>query len=213
MGTGNDFVRNFGGKKRFLELEHITDGKEITIDLIKANDYICANMINIGFDASVVTRVEQLRSLPFMGHSIAYTVGLVIQLLRFPKEQMRMSVNGESFDRRFLLTYIANGQYCGGGYRSASKAKLDDGLLDVMSVNPLSRLQFVGLVGSYKKGTLLDNEKLKHLYQFYKIETITFEKDTPFEACLDGEMCPFTKLSISVMKNAMRLRIPKGEKR
>ena len=213
VGTGNDFVRNFGGKKRFLGLEHITDGEEITIDLIKANDYICANMINIGFDASVVTRVEQLRSLPFMGHSIAYTVGLVIQLLRFPKEQMRMSVNGESFDRRFLLTYIANGQYCGGGYRSASKAKLDDGLLDVMSVNPLSRLQFVGLVGSYKKGTLLDNKKLKHLYQFYKIETITFEKDTPFEACLDGEMCPFTKLSISVMKNAMCLRIPKGEKR
>ncbi len=210
VGTGNDFVRNFGGKKKFLELEHIADGEEKIIDLIQANDYICANMINIGFDASVVTRVEKLRKLPFMGHSVAYTIGLVFQLLQFPKEQLHITVNGEEFERKFLLTYIANGQFCGGGYRSASKAELDDGKLDVMSVDPLSRLHFFTLVGSYKNGSLLYKSKYDHLYRFYKTDKITFRKSTPFEACLDGEMYPFTELNIKVLKHAMRIRIPKG---
>lgn len=210
LGTGNDFVRNFGGKKDFLELRHITDGEEKTIDLIQAGDYICANMLNIGFDASVVSRVEQLRTLPFMGHSIAYTIGLLIQLLRFPREQLHMSIDGKEYDGRFLLTFIANGQYCGGGYRSASKAKLDDGLLDVMSVKPLSRLHFFRLVSSYKNGTLLDKEKFRHLYRFFKTESLSLRKDQPFNVCLDGEIIPFTELNIRVLKNAIRFRYPKG---
>ncbi len=209
LGTGNDFVRNFGGKKAFLELEQITNGEEKVIDLIQAGDYICANMINIGFDASVVTRVEQLRSLPFMSHSIAYTIGLILQLLRFPKENLHISIDGKEYDRRFLLTYIANGQYCGGGYRSASKAELDDGLLDVMSVNPISRLRFFRLVSSYKNGTLLDKPQFAHLYHFFKTHTLTLSKDTPFNACLDGEIIPFTRLDIRVLKQAIRFRYPK----
>ena len=210
VGTGNDFVRNFGGKKRFLELEHITDGEEKTIDLIRAGDYICANMINIGFDASVVARVEKLRRLPLMGRSVAYTVGLVLQLLRFPKEKLHICVNGEEIHKPFLLTYIANGQYCGGGYRAASKAKLDDGLLDVMSIKPLPRRLFLQLVGSYKNGTLPDKEKYRSLYRFFKTPSLTLRKDTPFEVCLDGEIVPFTKLNIEVIEQAIRFRYPKG---
>lgn len=210
VGTGNDFVRNFGGQKRFLELEHITDGEEMPIDLIRAGDYICANMINIGFDASVVSRVEKLRSLPLMGRSVAYTVGLIIQLFRFPKEKLHICINGEEIHQPFLLTYIANGQYCGGGYRSASKAKLNDGLLDVMSIKPLSRRQFLQLVGSYKNGTLLGKEQYRPLYRFFKTHALSLHKDTPFTACLDGEIMPFTKLNIQVIEHAIRFKYPKG---
>ncbi len=210
VGTGNDFIRNFGGKKKFMELEHITDGEEKVIDLIRVNDYISANMLNIGFDASVVTRVDKLRRLPFMGHSIAYTVGLVIQLLQFPKEDLTITVNGEQVDGRFLLTYVANGQYCGGGYRSASKAELDDGLLDVFRVKPLSRWKFLTLVGSYKDGTLLDKPQYRHYYSFWKTEKLVMEKESPFHICLDGEIIQTQKAEISVLPLAMRIRVPKG---
>lgn len=211
VGTGNDFVRNFGGKARFLTLDHVTEGEERTIDLIGAGEYIGANMINIGFDASVVTRLEKLRRLPFMSHSIAYTVALVVQLLQFPKEQLHIEVDDKTFEDRFLLTFIANGQYCGGGYRSASKAKLDDGLLDFFKVKPISRLKFFSLVGSYKNGTLLDKPKYKDLYHFTQTEHILLRKDTPFDVCLDGEMLRCSELEVKVLKNALRIRIPKGE--
>ncbi|MBQ6947375.1 MAG: hypothetical protein IJN42_04930 [Clostridia bacterium] len=212
VGTGNDFVRNFGGKERFLTLDHITDSEERTIDLFRAGEYIGANMINIGFDASVVTRLEKLRKWPLMSHSIAYTIALVIQLVQYPRGQLHIKAKDIMLRDRFLLTFIANGQYCGGGYRSASKAKLDDGLLDVFQVKPVSRAKFLSLVGSYKKGTLLDKPQHKHIYHFFQTDRLSLHSETPFDMCLDGEMITCADVEIEVLKNAMRVRVPKGEK-
>ncbi|MBR5783339.1 MAG: hypothetical protein IKY33_03855 [Clostridia bacterium] len=212
VGTGNDFVRNFGGKKAFLKLEHITDGEEHTIDLIQVGDKICANMINIGFDESVVSRLDKLRSLPLMGRSVAYTIALVIQLFEFPKEQLHITyADGSTYEKPFLLTFIANGKYCGGGYKSASEAQLDDGLLDMMTVYPLSRLSFFSLVGGYKNGTLITDPNHAHLFRFCKTDTVTLEKDTPFNVCIDGEVFSTNQLNVKALPRALRFRAPKEE--
>ncbi len=209
LGTGNDFVRNFGGKDAFLTLDHISDGKESEIDLIQAGEYICINMINMGFDESVVTRVDKLRKFPLMSHSIAYTIGVVLQLLQYPKEHLHITYdNGESYTDPFMLTYIANGKYYGGGYQAASKASLDDGLMDTMTVRPLSRLTFIRLVGMYQKGTLLDNPKHTHLYRFSKNRSMTLQKDTPFRICIDGEIFTAEDLEIKILPKAIRFKHP-----
>lgn len=212
LGTGNDFVREFGGQKAFAELDHITNGEEHTIDLIRANDHICANMINIGFDESVVSRVNKLSSKFLVGKSIAYTIGLIIQLIKYPKEHLHITYeNGEEYNAPFLLTYIANGKYCGGGYCSASEASMHDGMMDTMSVFPLSRLKFLQLVGDYKKGTLLSKEKFRPLYRFTKTTKMNLRKDTPFNVCIDGEVFSFTELNVEIIKNAIRFKAPKKE--
>lgn len=209
LGTGNDFVRNWGGRDAFMRLDHITDGQVADIDLIQAGKYICINVLNIGFDESVVTRVDQLRG-PLMNHSLAYTLGVLLQFFKFPKEQLRITYpDGTQYNEPFVLTYIANGKYYGGGYCAASEAILDDGLADIMTVYPLPRLSFLRLIGHYKKGTLLGKEKFSHLYRFLRGDHIHLEKETPFRVCMDGEIFSMDSLDIKVLPKAIRFKAPK----
>lgn len=210
LGTGNDFIRNFGSKKDFLTLRHIRNGQTKTIDLIRINDRICANMINIGFDESVVERVDRLRKFPLMNKSIAYTVGVLIQLVQYPKENLHITAdNGAEYNGECLLTFIANGQYCGGGYRAASLASIDDGIMDMLIVHPLPRRKFIAMVGDYKKGTLLGTKKAEKVAEFHKVKKVTIEKNAPFHVCLDGEIVTFQKLEIEILPKAIRFKYPK----
>ena len=52
--SGNDFIRNFDNKELFSDIEAQLDGDTVTLDLIKVNNDYCVNMVNIGFDCSVV---------------------------------------------------------------------------------------------------------------------------------------------------------------
>lgn len=211
LGTGNDFVRNWGGKDAFMTLDHITDGEVHEVDLIKANDYVCINVLNIGFDERVVTRVDKLRG-PLMNHSMAYMLGVVFEFFKFPKEHLRITYpDGTRYNDPFVLTYVANGKYYGGGFCAASEAILDDGLADIMTVYPLPRLSFLRLIGDYKKGTLLGKEKYRHLYRFMRGDRVYMEKDTPFHVSMDGEIFSLDKLDISILHKAIRFKAPKGE--
>jgi diacylglycerol kinase (ATP) len=209
IGTGNDFIRSFGTKEDFLSLNHITDGITRTIDLIRVGNTICVNMINIGFDESVVRKVSQLRRFPFMTSAVAYTIGVIIQLIRFPHESLTITYDDQSeYNGTFLLTYIANGKYCGGGYKAASLAEPDDGKMDVLTVYPVSRRTFLSLVGAYKKGTLLNRPDVQRISEFRQVKQLTLSKEQPFYICIDGEIRSVRQLKAEVLPQALRIKVP-----
>lgn len=207
LGTGNDFIRNFGTKQDFLKLNHINNGTVHEIDLIKCNDRICANMINIGFDESVVRRVASLKKFPLMSNSFAYTIGVFIQLLKYPHEKLHIEYDdGTSYDDKFLLTFIANGGYCGGGYHSASKADIDDGLIDTMLIYPMSRFKFLRLVGKYQKGKIIGSKLQDSICIFKQVKHMTLSKDTDFHICIDGELIEAKRLEIDILPKALKFK-------
>lgn len=213
IGTGNDFVRNFALKKDFLSLSQVTDGITKSVDMIDLGTQKCINMINIGFDESVVSRVASLRRFPLMSKSIAYTIGVIIQLIRFPQEELCITFeDGTCYKGKCLLTYVANGKFCGGGYKAASRAETDDGMMDVMIVRPVSRLQFIRMVGKYKKGTLIDSPQCEKFAVVKQTRHLTIKKDTPFHYCLDGEIFSAEKLSLSILPKCIRFTYPKEDK-
>lgn len=212
VGTGNDFIRNFGKEKDFLNIEKQLEGKPVLVDVMTFNDRYAANMFNIGFDCQVVKKVESLRGKFFMFKSIAYIIGLVITLVRYPHGEFTMTFDDdEKHSGRFLLTFIANGCYCGGGFKSASKAFTDDGILDVMIVNPISRLKFIRMVGSYKNGTLLDGDGYKSFSYFRKCKSVTLENPDGIDVCIDGEIERFTKVTMGVINKALIFSVPSNE--
>ena len=90
-----------------------------------------------------------------------YLAAVALVLKEMPLSRQQVFLDGERVPQEtFLLTAIANGSYCGGGFNAASKAILNDGYLDVLLVDPINRRKFLSLVGMYKKGTLLDSERV-----------------------------------------------------
>ena len=210
-GTGNDSVRNFGSSEPFFDIKAQIAAKPYYIDLLNCNGMYAINMVNIGFDCEVVVKTADMKKKPFIPSKFAYIAGLVATLIKKPGVSMKASEDGgEAKDARLLLTTFANGEFCGGGFHSNPRAKLNDSKIDTLFVNNISRMKFISLVSYYKKGTHLDNERFAKIIAHKKLDRIdmVFGKETNIS--VDGEVIQAKELSLSIESDAIGFLIPDG---
>ena len=211
-GSGNDFVRNFTNRKAFQDINAQIDGEAHSYDLIKCNDDYCVNMVNIGFDCSVVIEANKFRKFKFISPGISYMLGVVVGFF-FRKLRTRMKIifdDGKIIDEDLVLTAIGNGKFCGGGFMASPKALLTDGLLDVTAIDKISRFTFISLVKSYKAGTYLQKERAMKIIRHRQVPHFKMEFDAPIPVCIDGEIKGAKTIDFSVVKDAFKFVIPKG---
>ena len=211
-GSGNDFVRNFTDKKLFYDIDAQIDGTVHSFDLIKVNDYYCANMVNIGFDCAVVIEADRFRKYKFLSPSISYILGVVVGFfLRRLGTMMRIILdNGTVIDDKLSLTAIGNGKFCGGGFHTCPLAKLDDGLLDITVIKKVSRFKFIQLIGCYKDGTFLVKGSAQKVFKYFRTNHFRMEFDQVQPICIDGEITHAQNVDFTVVPGGFNFVIPKG---
>jgi diacylglycerol kinase family enzyme len=79
--------------------------------------------------------------------------------------------------------WLANGQYSGGGICMAPRARLDDGLLDVVCIGRLSRLQRVIFLPKLRSGAFIDLPQVTYL----TARRIEAESEVPVLVEVEGE--------------------------
>ena len=147
VGSGNDFVKCFGGKERFMDLEMLVRGTAKPTDIIRVNDDVCINACHFGLDSAVAKTMAKVKRKKIIGGKNAYITGVVKAFICNMKTKGKIIADGEVIaDGKFLLCAVSNGQYVGGMFKCAPKAAVDDGLLEVCLVKPVSRLTFIRLV-------------------------------------------------------------------
>ena len=211
IGTGNDFVRNFGTGAEFMDIAAQEECKPYFVDLIRCNDMYAINMVNIGFDCEVVCKTAHFKRKPYIPSKFAYIAGLIATLVKKPGVKAKMSIDGgEKTEESLLLTTFANGSFCGGGFHSNPLAGLDDGKIDALLIKNMSRIKFISLVGDYKGGTHLSKEKFKKILTHKKAYEIELEFGEDANICIDGEVIRADRLHMSVEKKALGFLVPKG---
>lgn len=204
--TGNDFVKNFPDKD-FQSMEAILDGQVKELDIIKINDSYALNVCDFGFD-SVAGSVanEMLES----GRKNAYKWGIFAAILTARFNRIKVVADGEKLGFFYmLLCAICNGQYLGSGFHSAPHALLDDGLMDVCYIKPLTLLGFLRLMPIYKRGEHLNHPYFKRRIIYRQVRHVEVSSKKMIELCIDGEMLPGTKFSIDILPKAIKLVLPK----
>ncbi len=208
-GSGNDFSAYANNPDNFSKTDLYK------IDIVKAtcgdNLYHFANMMNIGFDCSVVKETYTLKKKPLLHGSTAYIAG-VLKVLAEKKTmdvQLILSsccnlannqpISDVKFNKKILLTACANAQFCGGGFKAAPLASITDSLLDVLVINDVSRLKFFSLVGDYRKGSYISQngemrDKFNSVISYIKCKRYEISGAEYF--CLDGEIFPTNGNSI-----------------
>lgn len=209
-GSGNDFVKYYGGADRFLDLSAQANAVEEKIDVIQVGDRYAINAVHFGFDSRVAETVERVRRKAIIGGSNAYRTGVIVGLLKGMKNKCRVTVDGELLNAAgtILLCTIANGQYVGGSYRCAPRSLDNDGLLEVCLVHPVSRLKFVSLVKYYTEGTHLDNPKFDKVLVYRRGREIEVEGPDGFAFSMDGELVYRNKFTVRVLPGALRFAVP-----
>ncbi len=206
-GSGNDFVKLFDDPKAFFDLERLLDAQEETFDLIRCNGDIALNICSVGLDARIGTDVALYKRFPLLSGFRAYAASTVVNVVRGIHEHYVVEVNGETLDDRFTMICVCNGRYYGGGFNPVPEADPTDGLLDVLVVSKVTRLQVPGVVGVYKEGKYA---QLPELVRHFKTDKITIRCDKKTPINLDGELRLGKVVEMSVAKEKIRFFYPKG---
>lgn len=208
-GTGNDFARNFTNPENFLDFEKLTTAPAYPVDCIKYNDTYSMNMLNIGLDCEVNIACQPYKE-KFGDFSYAIAAVKVLSKPRFFK--MRYVIDGEECEEELLLCAVANGKYCGGGFASNPIAQIDDGLLDVCFIKPITNyITLAKLLASYRAGTHLTNALAEKYVKYVKVERFILEpKCDDVHVAVDGETADFQPAEISCVPKAIKLAIPEG---
>ena len=78
-------------------------------------------------------------------------------------------------------------------------------------IKNISRINFVRLVGDYKKGTHLSKPKFKKYLEYTRAKNVDIEFKEDACVCLDGEITYAKKLDVSIEPQKLRFLLPKGE--
>ncbi len=209
IGSANDFIKYFGNEHKpdFLNINKQKNGKYMPIDLIKAGDKYCMNQCCAGFDARVADQMTKFKRLPLVSGSMAYNLSLIKNVLGKLGINIRVVTDGkEFFSGSALFAICANAPVYGGGYRSAPKARPDDGVLDCITIKTIGLFKFLRLVGVYKRG---EHERLD-VCNMGRCREFEFFAEHEVPISLDGEIIYADKLHCEIVEKKINLVVPEG---
>jgi len=117
-----------------------------------------------------------------------------------------VKVGGETIDAEQTMICVCNGRFYGGGFNPVPEADPCDGLLDVLLVKKVSRLQVPGVIGKYKNGRYAE---LPHLVRHFRTDAVKILCDKPTPVNLDGELRVAQEVDFRIAKEKVRFFYPK----
>jgi diacylglycerol kinase (ATP) len=154
-GSGNDFARAIGVPLRdtAAAASIVVAGAERRIDLGRMGDQWFAGVVAAGFDARVNDRANRMR---WPRGRMRYNAAMLVELGVFHPVPYLLDLDGDAWETSAMLVTIGNIPSYGGGMRVTPGAILDDGLLDIMIVKPLSKARFLTVFPRVYTGSHVD---------------------------------------------------------
>jgi lipid kinase YegS len=137
LGTANDFATACRvPTDPVASLTLACEGSPRPVDLARANEHYFVNVASGGFGAAV-TADTPVQLKDFLGGG-AYTLMGILKAVNFrPYACTLRTPEGES-NAGMIVGAVCNGRLAGGGHPLAPAARINDGLLDVVSFAPFS---------------------------------------------------------------------------
>lgn len=151
-GTGNDFARGVGIplKDPQAAADLIVRGETRSVDLATAKDVFITTVVAGGFDSLVNKRAN---AMTWPKGNARYTLATFAELRTFSPISYVVTIDGEVIETDAMLVAVGTGPTYGGGMQICAGAEIDDGLLDVTIIKPVSRLTLLQLFPRLSKGT------------------------------------------------------------
>ncbi len=151
-GTGNDTARSLGIPVKDVNaaVDLVIAGNIRTIDLARADEAYVATVVASGFDSKVNERANEMT---WPRGNMRYNIAILAELRSFEPLPFTLVLDGKTIEREAMLVAVGNGPSFGGGLRICEGAKFDDGLLDVVVINPVSKPKLLRVFPKLYKGT------------------------------------------------------------
>ncbi len=198
-GTGNDVARYFDLPRNDPQraADVVIASRTRTIDLARAGDTYFVTVLAAGFDAKVNERANELT---WPRGQMRYNLATLAELRVFQPVPYTLQLDDRTVSLDAMMVAVGNGPSYGGGLRMCEGAVLDDGLLDVVVIRPMSKPQ---LVRTYPK--LFNGTHRSHpSYEHHLVSKVTVAAPG-IVAYADGERFGPLPLTVEVAPKALRV--------
>jgi YegS/Rv2252/BmrU family lipid kinase len=202
-GRGNDFARVLK-----IPLDPVTACEVIAgnvvreLDLGEVNSRTFISIASCGFDSDANRIANETR---IVRGNLVYAYGALRALAGWRPAQFEISVDGR--DARTMRGYtvaVANSGAYGGGMLLAPSASLEDGALDVVTVEDVPKLKFLRLLPSVFKGEHVQQRAV----QVTRASEVTIAADRPFTMYADGDPIAELPATVRVLPRAVKVIVP-----
>ena len=200
IGSGNDFARALGYPRKRRDIGRFLAGaRRRVIDVGEVNGRIFVNAAGVGIDGHVAERVEA--SARVVGPALGYFVGALVSIASYRPQPMRLQIDGQALEGKHLLVVAANGTHFGSGMHVAPKAKVDDGLFDIVVAGDLGRWSSLVALAKLYRGTHVNGRDVLA----FRARSLDVELERELPAQADGE--PLRARSLNVRMRAGELTV------
>jgi lipid kinase YegS len=202
LGTANDFATGCGippdpGEALALCLK----GQALPIDIGKANEHWFLNAASAGFGAQVTaTTSPELKRL--LGHA-AYTVMGAILATNVHHYHGKLTLPDREITGSGPVAIIGNGRQTGGGIQVTPRARIDDGLLDVLVVRQIPAMALLTAARELQELSP-DGEYIS----YWQTPWAEVNPEEAIPVNLDGEPVRFSSVRYEAVREAIRLIVP-----
>jgi YegS/Rv2252/BmrU family lipid kinase len=160
------------------------------------------NSMDVGFGA---LGSHNYRSVPsFLTGFAAYLAAVLKTLVAYPTLNLRIQLDDQPpFEQSSTMTAVMNGRCFGNGFWVCPDARADDGVLDVLVAQAVSRLTILRLIPKIMRGTHT-HEPVLRLFQARRVR---IESREPLVVEADGEF-PYIqarRLQVDILPKKLRV--------
>ena len=200
-GTGNSFMHDIGVLDPEEAVKNIIKEKIKFIDIakikMKKETVFSINIIGWGLVTDINVSAEKFRWLG----SQRYNLTTLLHVLTNKKRKAKLFVDGEELNQKFSFIIACNTIHTGKGMKIAPKAKLDDGLLDLIVVPETQIFKLLTMFPKIFDGSHLGHEVL----QYYQVKEFSLKPSIDESLNLDGEVYGKTPIDVSVIKHGLSI--------
>ncbi len=212
MGTGGDFRRTLGMSRDVDEAARtLAAGRSRRIDAASVTcagpdgETVIRHFVNIA-DAGIGADVADMVNGGFkvLNGEITFSIAAAVTLMRWRNRPLHAVIDGEERDLVAQQIVLANCRYYGGGMEIAPAARPDDGLLDLVVVGDVGRLEAMRMMGRVRTGAHFPHPKLEHRL----VRRVEVSSPRPVGIDADGERPGSLPAVFEVLPGALEVVAP-----
>ena len=195
-GTGNSVLHDLDFLDPIEALEPIINHRVKYIDVMslqfnKLIEY-SINILGWGLVTDIALFAEKLR---FLGRS-RYDIASLYYIIKLQSRLCTLVLDNQQYSDEYLFVLVHNTIHTGKGMKAAPKAKLDDGLMDVLIINKdVNRLQLLQLLSRLSNGSHITSNYV----QYFQVANVELIPNIDEGVNIDGDVKHTTPVKISVL--------------
>ena len=206
LGTGNDLARTLGVPEDPAEAARVAaEGRLRAIDVALANDVPFFNVASIGFGVELTRALT--RDAKRRWGKLGYAVAAARVLARMRPFSATIRCGDEVVRSRTIHVAVGNGRHYGGGMTVSESSRIDDGTLDVFSLEVGSVWGLLRLLPALRRG---DHGRWQEVRTAEGRE-IEIHTRRHRSVNTDGEITTRTPVLFRVLRGAVRVYVPASE--